>query len=137
MAATFRRLATCSAASLSLLSCAPDPLAIPGPARSVRRDEAIAIAYTYSTLAWTPGAMNARHGPDSGGILVHTATGDRTIEMPDEPGHQQLCDAEQAFMLLAIAEDIDLTRHMNDAVQSLAICLAADESVRSGRPVKL
>jgi cellulose synthase/poly-beta-1,6-N-acetylglucosamine synthase-like glycosyltransferase len=36
-----------------------------------------------------------------------------------------------------ITEDLDLTRHMSDAVQSLAICLAADESVRSGHPVKL
>ncbi len=72
-----------------------------------------------------------------GGILVHTPDGDRTVEMPDEPGHQELCDAEQAYMLRAIAEDIDLTRHMNDAVQSLAICLAADESIRSGQPVTL
>ncbi len=72
-----------------------------------------------------------------GGILVHTPKGDRTIEMPDEPGHQDLCDAEQAFMLRAIADDIDLTRHMNDAVQSLAICLAADESIRTGKPIEL
>ncbi|MCU9837634.1 Gfo/Idh/MocA family oxidoreductase [Ruegeria sp. WL0004] len=72
-----------------------------------------------------------------GGILVHTLAGDRTIEMPDEPGHQQLCDAEQAFMLRAIAEDIDLTRHMSDAVNSLAICLAADESIRSGQTISL
>ncbi len=72
-----------------------------------------------------------------GGILVHTLEGDRTIEMPDEPGHQELCDAEQAFVLRAIDEDIDLTRHMSDAVQSLAICLAADESIRTGRPVSL
>ncbi|MCV2887777.1 Gfo/Idh/MocA family protein [Ruegeria aquimaris] len=72
-----------------------------------------------------------------GGILVHTLTGDRTIEMPDEPGHQQLCDAEQAFMLRAIAEDIDLTRHMSDAVNSLGICLAADESIRSGQTISL
>lgn len=71
-----------------------------------------------------------------GGILVHTPDGDRTIEMPDEPGHQALCDAEQAFVLRAIAEDIDLSRHMSDAVQSLAICLAADESIRTGRPVQ-
>ncbi|MXX90166.1 MAG: Gfo/Idh/MocA family oxidoreductase [Boseongicola sp. SB0677_bin_26] len=70
-----------------------------------------------------------------GGILVHTPQGDRTVEMPDEPGHQELCEAEQAYMLRAIAEDIDLTRHMSDAVQSLAICLAADESIRVGRPV--
>ncbi|CUH46044.1 Gfo/Idh/MocA family protein [Ruegeria atlantica] len=72
-----------------------------------------------------------------GGLLVHTPQGDHTIEMPDEPGHQDLCDAEQAYMLRAIAEDIDLTRHMNDAVQSLAICLAADQSIRTGQPVSL
>lgn len=72
-----------------------------------------------------------------GGILVHGPDGDRIIEMPDEPGHQQLCDAEQAFMLRAIAEDIDLTRHMSDAVSSLAICLAADESIRTGQPISL
>ncbi len=63
--------------------------------------------------------------------------GDRMIEMPDEPGHQALCDAEQAYMLRAIARDIDLTRHMNDAVRSLAVCLAADESIRTGHPVSL
>ena len=57
--------------------------------------------------------------------------------MADEPGHQDLCEREQAYMARAINEDIDLTRHMEDAVQSLAICLAADESVRSGKPVKL
>ncbi len=72
-----------------------------------------------------------------GGILVHRPEGDRTIDMPNEPGHQELCDAEQAYMLRAIAENIDLTRHMNDAVQSLAICLAADESIRSGQPISL
>ncbi|MBY6084378.1 Gfo/Idh/MocA family protein [Ruegeria arenilitoris] len=72
-----------------------------------------------------------------GGILVHKASGDTLIEMDGEPGHQELCDAEQAYMLRAIAQDIDLTRHMNDAVQSLRICLAADQSIRSGQPVDL
>ncbi len=72
-----------------------------------------------------------------GGILVHTPRGDRVVEMPGEPGHQELCDAEQAYMLRAIAEDIDLKRHMSDAVASLAICLAADESIRTGQPVSL
>ena len=72
-----------------------------------------------------------------GGILVHRPEGDQLIEMVDEPGHQELCDAEQAFMLRAIVEDIDLSRHMNDAVQSLAICLAADESIRTGKAVDL
>ncbi|SFL19075.1 Gfo/Idh/MocA family protein [Shimia haliotis] len=72
-----------------------------------------------------------------GGLLVHRRDGDTLINLPDEPGHQELCDAEQAYMLRAVAEDIDLTRHMQDAVQSLAICLAADESVRTGKPVNL
>ncbi len=40
-------------------------------------------------------------------------------------------------MLDAIQKNTDLTRHMRDAVQSLAICLAADESVRTGQPVSL
>jgi hypothetical protein len=40
-------------------------------------------------------------------------------------------------VLKAIRENIDLTRHMDDAVQSLRICLAADESVRTGAPVRL
>ncbi|WP_168713335.1 Gfo/Idh/MocA family protein [Cochlodiniinecator piscidefendens] len=72
-----------------------------------------------------------------GGILVHRPSGDTQIDMPDEPGHQTLCDTEQAYILHAIAHDIDLTRHMNDAVQSLRICLAADESIRTGRAIDL
>lgn len=71
-------------------------------------------------------------------LRVHkVGQADRDISMADEPGHQQLCEREQAFVARAILENLDLTRHMNDAVQSLAICLAADESVRSGQPVKL
>ncbi|MEL7179749.1 MAG: Gfo/Idh/MocA family oxidoreductase [Pseudomonadota bacterium] len=72
-----------------------------------------------------------------GGILVHRPTGDQLIKLQDEPGHQALCDAEQSYVVRAITENIDLTRHMNDAVQSLAICLAADESIRTGQPVSL
>jgi predicted dehydrogenase len=62
---------------------------------------------------------------------------DQLFSMEGEPGHQELCDREQAFLLKAIREDIDLDRHMDDAVKSLAVCLAADESVRTGRAVKL
>jgi predicted dehydrogenase len=71
-------------------------------------------------------------------IRVHrVGQPDQDLSMADEPGHQDLCEREQAFMARAISEDLDLSRHMEDAVQSLAICLAADESVRSGQPVKL
>ncbi len=62
---------------------------------------------------------------------------DELLSMRGEPGHQELCDAEQAFLLKAIREDFDLTRHMDDAVKSLAVCLAADESVRTGKAVRL
>jgi hypothetical protein len=62
---------------------------------------------------------------------------DLDLSMADEPGHQALCEREQAFVARAIHQDLDLSRHMQDAVQSLAICLAADQSVRSGLPVKL
>ncbi len=71
-------------------------------------------------------------------LRVHRVGRDREdISMADEPGHQELCNLEQAFVARAIAGDIDLTRHLRDAVRSLAVCLAADESVRSGVPVKL
>jgi predicted dehydrogenase len=72
-----------------------------------------------------------------GALLLHRQQGDRLIGVPGELSHQELCDAEQAFVLRAIREDVDLTRHMHDAVQSLRICLAADESIRTGRSVGL
>ena len=72
-----------------------------------------------------------------GGLLVHRPGRDTIIELPDEPGHQQLCDAEQAWILDAISTDADLSRHMQDALQSLAICLAADESIRTGQSIQL
>lgn len=65
------------------------------------------------------------------------ASPDRLLSMQDEPGHQDLCEREQAFMLQAIHDDLDLSRHMDDAVQSLRICLAADQSIRTGTEVKL
>ena len=62
---------------------------------------------------------------------------DTILAMDDEPDHQRLCDREQAFVLKAIREDLDLARHMEDAVQSLRICLAADESIRTGQEIGL
>ena len=55
----------------------------------------------------------------------------------DEPDHDALCEREQRFLLRAIEEDVDLGDHMDDAVKSLRIVLAADESVRTGRVVSL
>ena len=72
-----------------------------------------------------------------GGLLVHRSDGDELIELPNEPSHQDLCDAEQAFILHCITNDIDLARRMKNAVTSLKICLAADESIKEGRRIDL
>ena len=47
-------------------------MAIPGPARSVSRDQAIATAYTYTQVRWIPEDRHVLHGEDPDGILVHT-----------------------------------------------------------------
>ncbi len=83
------------------------------------------------------GSDNVDTHTSVGQIIVHRPSGDTLVDLPDEPGHQELCDAEQAAMLKSITDDVDLTRHMRDAVQSLRICLAADESIRTGAPVDL
>jgi predicted dehydrogenase len=62
---------------------------------------------------------------------------DEFISTEDEPDHQALCDREQAYLLRAIQQDLDLTDHMNDAVNSLRIVLAADRSFRTGQVVDL
>ena len=46
-------------------------------------------------------------------------------------------EREQAFFLKAIREDLDLGDQMDDAVKSLKIVLAADESIRTKRAVDL
>lgn len=65
------------------------------------------------------------------------ATKDEFISTLDEPGHDELCVREQQYFLKAIHENVDLTEHLEDAVNSLRIVLAADESARTGRTVKL
>lgn len=62
---------------------------------------------------------------------------DTWIDMQDEPDHQELCNREQRYFLQAIRENLDLTEHMQDAVNSLQIAFACDESVRTGQPVML
>lgn len=62
---------------------------------------------------------------------------DAWISMQDEPDHQELCNREQRYFLQAIREDIDLTDHVADAVNSLRIAFACDESVRTGQVVSL
>jgi len=62
---------------------------------------------------------------------------DEIVNTEDEPDHQGLCDLEQEFFLNSIKSDVDLTDHLDDAVNSLKIVLACDEAVRTGKTVDL
>jgi predicted dehydrogenase len=62
---------------------------------------------------------------------------DEWVDLADEPDHQELCNREQRYFLKAIHEDVDLTDHMQDAVNSLRIAFACDLSVSTGQVVSL
>ncbi len=62
---------------------------------------------------------------------------DEWIDLTDEPDHQELCNREQRFFLRAIREGLDLTVPTEQAISSLEVALACDESVKTGQPVML
>lgn len=62
---------------------------------------------------------------------------DNWIDLQDEPDHQELCNREQRYFLKAIRENLDLTEATEDAVNSLRIAFACDESVKTGQVVLL
>jgi len=62
---------------------------------------------------------------------------DEIINTADEPDHDALCLLEQEFFLDAIVNNRNLTDHLNDAINSLKIVLAADESIKTGKTVFL
>lgn len=92
-------------------------------------------------------SLRAPQGVGSADVEGHTAADhlilaprgqDETVQrFENSPGHQGLCDLQAAAMARAISDDHDLSRHINDAVRSVAVCLAADESVRTGRTVRI
>lgn len=82
----------------------------------------------------------------TGGLRLHFSTlspdgsfarKDEWVDTSDEPDHDTLCLLEQQFLLRAIREDLDLSQHLNDAVNSLKIVLAADRAFRTGQTVYL
>jgi len=75
---------------------------------------------------------HAALGPDGS-----FARSDELLDCSGEPDHDGLCLLEQKLFLDAIQNDRDLTAHMDDAVNSLRIVLAADESFRTGKTVEL
>jgi predicted dehydrogenase len=87
----------------------------------------------------------SRHA-EVAGMLVHSSEADQTgyaakkdqfVKFVDEPDHNELCKLEQAYLLKAIREDINLDDFVGDAVNSLKICFAAVESYKTGRAIKL
>lgn len=62
---------------------------------------------------------------------------DTWINLEDEPDHQELCNREQRYFLKAIQDNLDLTDHIADAINSLRIAFACDESVKTGKIVTL
>lgn len=82
----------------------------------------------------------------TGGIKLHHAElspqqefarKDEFFSTKDEPSHDELCFLEQQFLLNAIKNDVDLSDHLNDAVNSLRIVLAADESFKTGKTIEI
>lgn len=66
------------------------------------------------------------------GEFIHQ---DEWVTASDEPDHFALCQLEQQFFARAIFDDSDLTLHQQQAVESLAVVLAADLAVREQRTV--
>lgn len=62
---------------------------------------------------------------------------DEWLSTGDEPDHDGLCYREQEFFLEAILNNDDLTDHMEDALNSMRIVIAADESFRTGKMIEL
>jgi predicted dehydrogenase len=75
---------------------------------------------------------HAARGPDG-----QFARADDMLAVDDDPSHDELCRREQEIFLRAIRDDRDLSGHWQNALDSLRIVLAADQSFREGRTVKL
>ncbi|MCP3920386.1 MAG: Gfo/Idh/MocA family oxidoreductase [bacterium] len=63
--------------------------------------------------------------------------GDEWIDTTSEPDHDGLCRLEQELFAKAIRGEFDPAQHLEDALNSMRIVLAADESFRTGKTVEL
>ena len=80
-------------------------------------------------------ALRLHHAAlDASGHFLHK---DEIIDLSGEPGHDELCEFEQRYLLRSIQENLDLSAHIADAVNSLRIVLAAEESVRTGKTIDM
>ncbi|MGH7120029.1 MAG: Gfo/Idh/MocA family protein [Acetobacteraceae bacterium] len=65
------------------------------------------------------------------------ALADEDITIADSPDHDEISVREQQWLRQTIRDDLDLSSHWADAVNSLRIVLAADSSIRTGKVVDL
>ena len=75
---------------------------------------------------------HAALGPDNSIVR-----GDEDIEIEEKLSHSELSERKQLYLLNAIRNDTDMSEHMQRAVDSLRVVLAADESIRTGQQVLL
>jgi predicted dehydrogenase len=104
----------------------------------------VSIVARSATAAGQSSNVDA-HSKTESLLLHHAATGpdgkftktDEFFDVSDEPDHDGLCLREQQLFLRAIRDDADLTAHLQSAVDSLRIVLAADQSFKERRTVQL
>ena len=122
----------------------------PLPRSAARLDEAVGatLGADLVTLQDDPPADSADVDGHTGAqaLKLHHSTlgADGKFTKPDQlvpteadPGHDGLCLREQVYFEKAIRENLDLTAHLDDAVNSMRIVAAADQSFREGRTVNL
>lgn len=89
---------------------------------------------------------NVEDHTKTGGLKIHYSAldenggfkkRDELISTEEEPDHDGLCFLEQQYFLKSILKDEDLSSHLQDAINSLRVVLAADTSVKTGKTVLL
>ncbi|MGI9597576.1 MAG: Gfo/Idh/MocA family oxidoreductase [Acidimicrobiales bacterium] len=110
---------------------------------------------SIEAVAQSAGSADPSDGAGSADVDSHTATNrirhhrgaldrlgrlaaaDELLDTADEPSHDELCRREQEWFLAAIGGEVEIGSHLVDAVESLRIVLAADESIKTGRAIEL
>jgi predicted dehydrogenase len=89
---------------------------------------------------------NVKSHVEVAGLKIHNSqldgkgnfkNNDYTIKLPEELEHDQLCLSEQKYLIKAMENNIDLSTHWNDVINSQKIVMAADESIRTGNTINL
>jgi predicted dehydrogenase len=106
-----------------------------GSVSIVAKDEGAAAKSADHDTHTKTNALRIHHAAlDADGAFARP---DEILSTEDEPGHQDLCEREQRLFLKAIRGEVDLSDHLDDAINSLRIVFAADESMRTGQVVRL